>query len=60
MKKEQLTDIIIRNLKPSQGKQYEVFEEQTPGFGLRISPNGTKSFVLLYRVGKKLRRLTPR
>jgi hypothetical protein len=58
MSTQQLTDISIRKLKPSSDRQYEVWDTLVRGFGVRVSPKGTKSFVLLYRVGRRQRRLT--
>jgi integrase len=53
-----LTDIEIRKTKPVDGRQIELWDGKIKGFGLRISPKGTKSFVLLYRADGRLRRLT--
>lgn len=52
-----LTDRKIASLKPTT-EQIDYFDRAFPGFGVRVSPNGRKSFVLLYRTNKKLRRLT--
>ncbi len=57
MASELLTDVKIKKLQPSD-KQYEKWDKKVPGFGVRVSPSGTKSFQLLYRVGKRLRRFT--
>lgn len=51
-----LTDIAIRNLPvPEQGQTIHV-DTTLPGFGVRVSPGGSKTFVLTY--GKHRRRLT--
>jgi integrase len=42
-----LTDAAIRNLKPRE-KDYTVFDDEVKGFGVRVSPGGTKSFVFMY------------
>lgn len=52
-----LTDIYIKNLAPKK-KQYEVFDKKISNFAVRISPGGTKSFILLYRTGRRSRRFT--
>jgi integrase len=53
-----LTELTIRKLSPRDGKRVEVWDEKTPGFGVRVSPSGTKTFVLMYYVGQRKRRLT--
>ncbi len=53
-----LTDIKLRNLKPDPSRRIEVWDAQLPGFGLRMSPAGTKSFILLYRLHGRSRRMT--
>ena len=52
-----LTDVRIKSLLPIQS-QYDVSDSQIPGFGMRISPGGTKTFHLYYRLGKTKRRVT--
>ncbi len=52
-----LSDLLIRKLKGAAGR-VEVWDAKLPGFGIRVSPSGTKSFVLLYRFGGSSRRLT--
>ena len=42
------TDAYIRNLKPSDAR-YDVFDANLAGFGLRVSPTGTKSWIVLSR-----------
>lgn len=52
-----LTDRKIAGLKPAAG-QVDYFDRALPGFGVRVSPNGRKTFVLLYRANQTLRRLS--
>lgn len=54
-----LTDRGIARLKPTQG-QTDYFDRALPGFGVRISQQGRKTFVLLHRVNGRLQRLTLR
>ena len=58
MKRANLTDLKIRNLKANGSKRIEVWDAMLPGFGLRVSQSGTKSFILMYRFDGKLRRET--
>jgi integrase len=53
-----LTDVILRQLTPPSYGQMEVWDSKIPGFGIRITHNGTKSFVVMYRHRGKARRLT--
>ena len=51
-----LTNIMVASLKPSE-KRYEV-SDIVPGLVLRVTPNGTKTYVVRYRFGAKICRLT--
>jgi integrase len=48
-----LTEITIRNLKPDE-RQRTYFDENLAGFGLRVSPGGTKAFVLMHGKSRQL------
>ena len=58
MASQLLTDILVRKQKPVAGRQIDIFDSKLPGFALRVSPKGTKTFTLLYRAGRRARRLT--
>jgi Arm DNA-binding domain len=53
---KKLTDKTVKSLEPT-GKQVDYFDSLTPGFGIRVNPSGVKSWVYMYRLGGKLRRL---
>lgn len=52
-----LTDVSVQSLKPK-ATRYEVWDPANPGFGVRVTPKGIKSFVYLYRFGTLARRMT--
>lgn len=52
------TDLMLRKLAPDKARRIEVWDGKTPGFGLRVSPMGTKTFILVYRHRGRPRRLT--
>lgn len=58
MSGEGLTDLAIRKMAANAGRRVEVWDARVPGFGLRVSSGGAKTFVLMYRVGQRKRRLT--
>ena len=58
MAKSALTDVAIRQSKPVAGRQIELWDSVISGLGVRISPQGTRSFVLIYRSNGKSRRMT--
>jgi len=43
-----LTDITIKNLKPPESGQLTYTDDDLPGFGVRISQGGVKSFVVVH------------
>ena len=52
-----LTKRMVDAARP-QSKDYIVFDEQLPGFGLRVMPSGKKSYLIQYRRDRRTRRLT--
>lgn len=50
-------DAVIRNLKPTDKRQI-FWCDRDPGFGLRMTPSGTKTFVYKYMIGRKSRWVT--
>jgi len=53
-----LTEVTVKNTPPPKAGQDEHFDAALPGFALRVTPKGTKSFVFFYRVNGKQRRST--
>lgn len=52
-----LSNKTVEALKP-QGRRYDIWDTLCPGFGVRVSPSGTKSFCVKYRYGTGQRRLS--
>jgi integrase len=53
-----LTDMAIRTMPPPAMGQSELWDHRVPGFGIRVTATGTKSFILIYRFDGRPRRLT--
>lgn len=48
MPKAHLTDITVRSLKPPPpGRNITYFDDQTPGFGIRVSYSGRKTWIVM-------------
>ncbi|WP_138379457.1 tyrosine-type recombinase/integrase [Luteithermobacter gelatinilyticus] len=56
-RKMKFTTRMIEALKPGP-ERYEIWEQGRAGFGLRVTPGGTKSWFYLYRFKGRLRRMT--
>jgi len=56
--KIKLTAPAVERLKPPSNGQVDYFDQSLPGFALRITHNGIKSYSCFYRVAGKLRRET--
>lgn len=52
-----MTDVGIRKLRPK-AERYEHWEAGRTGFGVRVAPSGRKTFVYMYWLGEKARRMT--
>ena len=53
-----LTDRMLKTLAPPSSGQHTVWDSKIPAFGVRVSSGGSKSFVLMYRINGRSRRLT--
>ncbi|MGI9402327.1 MAG: hypothetical protein ACR2O0_13825, partial [Rhizobiaceae bacterium] len=50
MTREVLTDRKINSLKPAElGRRYDVLDALVPGFGVRVTDKGSKSYFLMGR-----------
>ncbi len=58
MPRSKLTDLTVQHLKPPAAGRVEHFDATLPGFGLRITEKGARTWVVLYRIGGRARRLT--
>ncbi len=54
----ELTDMTVATAKATAAGRTEIWDAAIPGFGLRVSKAGRKSWVLMYRVAGRKRRLT--
>lgn len=52
MPKLQLTDVVVRNLKPSE-KRAIYYDQNLVGFGVRVETSGTKAFTLIYGANRQ-------
>ena len=50
-RKQVLTTVVVSQAKP-QSAPYVIWDGRLVGFGLRVSPAGTKSFFVQYRIGE--------
>lgn len=57
MNKLQFTKKSIADLQPVAGKQYDAWDLQQRGLGVRVSPGGSKTFFVMQRVNGKLVRV---
>jgi integrase len=58
MPTRKLTAQGLKSLTAVDERRTEYFDEELPGFCVRVSPSGGKSFSVLYRRGRRLRRYT--
>ena len=54
----ELTDMTVATAKATAAGRTEIWDAAIPGFGLRVSKAGRKSWVLMYRIDGRKRRLT--
>ncbi len=56
----EMSRLTIRSIEalPKTGKDYVAFDDDVPGFGVRVFPSGKKSYCIQYRAGGRSRRVT--
>jgi len=57
---KRLTEQTVTRLAPPAAGRLEILDSITPGFGLRVTPQGTRTYFVLYRIKgeRRLQRLT--
>jgi hypothetical protein len=45
-----ITKRVVDGLKP-RAREYAVWDAQLPGFGVRVRPTGSMSYIVVYRAG---------
>jgi integrase len=58
MPRVKLTDRSVQAIRPNPSRQVDYFDARFPGFGLRVSPAGRKSWSVMYRFHGRQRRFT--
>ena len=58
MSRIRMTDRGVKALRANSAAQVDYFDERLPGFAIRISGRGHKSWIVLYRHSGRVRRLT--
>lgn len=58
MPTQNLTELVVRKAQKPERGQYVIWDESLPGFGLRVSQGGARSFVVMFYEGPRKRRIT--
>lgn len=58
MPTRQLTELVVRNAELPESGQCVIWDKSLPGFGLRVSQGGTRSYVVMFYEGARKRRVT--
>lgn len=53
-----LTKTSVAKIEPQPGKQVLIWDTELRGFGIRVSPGGSKTYIMQRRVGRATRRVT--
>ena len=58
MRVASITDLKLRKLKADPKKRFDLWDAHILGFGVRVAPSGTKTFIVMYRLHEKKRRVS--
>ncbi|HLG89863.1 MAG TPA: Arm DNA-binding domain-containing protein [Alphaproteobacteria bacterium] len=47
---QKLTDKLVKNLEPPKAGHHITYSTDIPGFGIRVTSTGTRSFILNYHI----------
>lgn len=53
-----LTDVLLRKITPPAKGQTDIWDRSIPGFGIRVSAAGSRTFQMVYRHNGKFRRMS--
>ena len=56
--REHLTEKLVREAIPAEGRDYQIFDDDIRGFAVCIYRGGGRAFTLDYRVAGRQRRMT--
>ena len=57
-RKQGLTDLVVKNAKAPERGQVDIWDDRIPGFGVRVTSQGTKTFVVMFRHDGRKKRMT--
>lgn len=57
-KRERLTEKLVRDAVPTEGRDYQIFDDDIRGFAVCIYRGGGRAFTLDYRIAGRQRRIT--
>ncbi|MDG1118406.1 MAG: tyrosine-type recombinase/integrase [Flavimaricola sp.] len=56
--RQKLTEVIVREAEPAEGRDYQIFDTEVRGFAVCIYRGGGRAFTLDYRYASRQRRMT--
>ena len=58
MNRQKLTEVVVRDAEPAEGRDYQIFDTEVRGFAVCIYRGGGRAFTLDYRYAGRQRRMT--